>query len=128
MPVAPSCNRALAAASASSRRSTMCPRGTATPYFERMAFAWYSCIFIFYDERERTVTLTRAKSPQKDGVRWGPRTAPLLRLDEPDCLLLTRMAQRIGNLRLYKMDSRKVNGIDGGTPWTPRQPSRRCWI
>src|SRR5271157_4043223 len=68
MPVAPSCNRALAAASASSRLSTMCPRGTATPYFERMAFAWYSCIFIFYD--------------------CGERTAPLLRLGAPDCLLL----------------------------------------
>src|SRR5208337_246076 len=68
MPVAPSCNRALAAASASSRLSTMCPRGTATPYFERMAFPWYSCIFIFYDDRERTNSL--------------------LQPDGPDCLLL----------------------------------------
>src|SRR5208283_4985459 len=56
MPVAPSCKSALAALSASSRLSTICPRGTATPYFERMAFAWYSCIFIFYDDCGRTFT------------------------------------------------------------------------
>ncbi len=31
-----------AASSASSRVSTICPRGTATPYFDRMAFPWYS--------------------------------------------------------------------------------------
>src|SRR5271167_2293640 len=59
MPLAPSCNRDLAAVSASSRLSTMCPRGTATPYFERMAFAWYSCIFIFDDDRGRTNPLLR---------------------------------------------------------------------
>src|SRR5271157_729807 len=87
MPLAPSCNRALAADSASSRLSTICPRGTATPYFERMAFAWYSCIFIFCDERERT----RHPNTRKNGACWGPRTAPLPRLDAPDCLLLRRL-------------------------------------
>ena len=33
---------ARAASSASSRLSTICPRGTATPYFDRMVFPWYS--------------------------------------------------------------------------------------
>src|SRR5882724_11934333 len=47
-PVAPAEKRFLAARSASSREVTISPRGTATPYFDRIAFAWYSWIFISY--------------------------------------------------------------------------------
>src|SRR5437763_8206011 len=47
-PVAPAEKRFLAARSASSREVTISPRGTATPNFDRIAFAWYSWIFISY--------------------------------------------------------------------------------
>src|SRR5438270_9286383 len=47
-PFAPALSRRLAASSASSRVAAISPRGIATPYLARIAFAWYSWIFILF--------------------------------------------------------------------------------